>query len=144
MSASRPQVVLDTNVLVAGLRSRRGASFALLDLVGRDAFDIHLSVPLVLEYEDVLRRDIGGLVVPASAVEAVLDFHCAVAGHHRIHFLWRPTLRDPSDDMLLELAVAAEADVIVTHNLRDFAGLDRFGIRAESPRSFLATLRASP
>lgn len=139
---SLPQIVLDTNVLVAGLRSRKGASFAILDLVGRDAFDIHLSVPLVLEYEDVLRREIGGHVVPASAVEAVLDFHCAVAAHHRIHFLWRPTLSGPGDDMVLELAVAADVDLIVTHNLRDFAGVERFGIRAVSPRSFLALIRA--
>ncbi|MDT7857027.1 putative toxin-antitoxin system toxin component, PIN family [Rubrivirga sp. S365] len=136
----RPHVVLDTNVLVSGLRSRRGASFRLLDLVGDGAFDLHLSVPLVLEYEEVLMREVAGRFVPASAVEAILDFHCAVAHHHRVYFLWRPTLRDPSDDMVLELAVTAGADVVVTHNLRDFAGVDRFGLRAVPPGAFLAEI----
>ena len=141
---SKPQVVLDTNVLVSGLRSRNGASYAVLDLVGRGLFDLHLSVPLVFEYEDVLMREVAGRFVPASTVDAVLDFHCAVARQHRIYFLWRPALRDPGDDMVLELAVAAQADFVVTHNLRDFSGVDRFGLRAVPPRSFLAEIGASP
>ena len=141
---SRPQIVLDTNVLVAGLRSNRGASYLLLELVGRDLFDFHLSVPLVFEYEEVLTREVAGWFVPASTVEAILDFHCSVARQHRIYFFWRPALRDPGDDLVLELAVAAQADLIVTHNLRDFASVDRFGLRAVPPRTFLAELGALP
>ena len=138
-----PQIVLDTNVLVAGLRSNRGASYRLLDLVRRGLFDLHLSVPLVIEYEDVLSREVVGEFVPASTVEAILDFHCAVAEQHRIYFLWRPFLCDPGDDMVLELAVAARADV-VTHNLKDFGGVEQFGLRALSPRTFLAEIGALP
>ena len=141
---TKPQVVLDTNVLVSGLRSRKGASYLILDLVGRGLFDLHLSVPLVFEYEDVLTREVVGRFVPSSTVQAILDFHCAVARQHRIHFLWRPMLRDPGDDMLLELAVAAQVDLVVTHNLRDFVGVERFGIRALSPRSFLAEIGVLP
>jgi putative PIN family toxin of toxin-antitoxin system len=133
----RPQLVLDTNVLVAGLRSRSGASFRLLDLVGEERFDIHLSVPLVFEYEDALARQVAEHTVSAAAVEAVLDFHCAVAKRHQIFFLWRPVLRDPRDDMVLELAVKAGAEFIITYNTRDFMGIEAFGVRAIPPAVFL-------
>lgn len=134
---ARPQIVLDTNVLVAGLRSRAGASFRLLSLVGEERFDIHLSVPLVFEYEDALARQVAQHTVSTSAMEAVLDFHCAVAERHRIFFLWRPYLRDPRDDMVLELAVKAGAEFIITYNTRDFAGSQDFGVRAIPPAVFL-------
>jgi len=132
-----PEIVIDTNVLVAGLRSRRGAAFKLLSLVGSGRFGINLSVPLFMEYEDVLLRPESGIPLPRSAVEDVLDYHCAVARHHQIFFLWRPVLKDPRDDMVLELAVKANCHFIVTYNLRDFAGCERFRIRAIPPVEFL-------
>jgi putative PIN family toxin of toxin-antitoxin system len=139
-----PDIVLDTNVLVSGLRSRRGASFRLLQLVGTGRFTTHLSVALVLEYEAVLMRTVADRFVPRSAVDAILDYHSAVADHHRIHFLWHPFLRDPGDDLVLELAVAARAAFIVTHNLRDFGGVEQFGIRAVTPADFLRLLEPVP
>ena len=138
------QIVLDTNVLVAGLRSQRGASFRLLSLVGRGRFDINLSVPLVMEYEEVLMREVAEQHVARSVIEDVLDFHCDVAHRHRVFFLWRPTLRDADDDMVLELAVAAGCSRIVTHNLRDFAGVERFSIRAITPGAFLHEIGDTP
>ena len=79
-----PHIVIDTNVMVAGLRSRRGSVFRLFMLVGTGRFAIHLSVPLVLECEEVLLRELPHLQVPRSVVEDVLDFHCTVATHeHR-------------------------------------------------------------
>lgn len=132
-----PQIVLDTNVLVSGLRSRRGASFRILELVGTGRFDIHLSVPLVIEYEDALLRQIAEGRVDRSVMEAVIDYHCSVAGRHSIFFLWRPFLRDPRDDLVLELAVKARCDYILTFNERDFAGVERFGIEALGPKAFL-------
>jgi putative PIN family toxin of toxin-antitoxin system len=128
---------MDTNVLVAGLRSRRGYAFRLLQLVGRGHFEINLSVPLVLEYEEVLYRELPNLSVPQVVVDAVIDYHCRVANHHRIFFLWRPFLRDPDDDMVLEVAVKARCDFIVTYNLRDFQGIEQFGLQAITPRDFL-------
>jgi predicted nucleic acid-binding protein len=98
-----PEIVIDTNVFVAGLRSRRGASFMLLSLVGSGRFGINLSVPLVLEYEEVLLWTESGIFLPHSAIEDVLDYHCSVARHHEIFFLWRPYLKDPKDDMVLSL-----------------------------------------
>lgn len=134
------QIVLDTNVFVAALRSRRGASFRLLSLVGTSsAFKTNLSVPLVLEYEDVAKRP--GMV-PALSVEeidAVIDYLCTVSDKQEVFFLWRPHLKDPKDDMILELAVVAGADV-VTFNVRDFAGIQTFGLCALTPQAFLSEI----
>lgn len=129
-----PMIVLDSNVLVAALRSSRGASFALLSLVGTDAFEIAVSVPVILEYEEVLLRESGR---SPSVVGDVIDYVCSVAKHQSIFFLWRPRLPDPDDEMLLELAVAAGCDAIVTHNTRDFGPADEFGLRVLSPAVFL-------
>jgi putative PIN family toxin of toxin-antitoxin system len=137
-------IVIDTNVMVAGLRSRRGSTFRLLTLVGTEQFDIHLSVPLVFEYEEVLLRELPHLQVPRSVIEDVLDFHCTVATRHRIFFLWRPYLPDPDDDMVLELAVTAQCDFIVTYNTRDFVGVERFALQAIEPGAFLRHIGALP
>ncbi len=132
------QIVLDTNVLIAALRSRRGASFRLLSLVGTSsAFELNLSVPLVLEYEEVAKRPGLALGLSVEAVDAVIDYLCAVSNRREVFFLWRPFLKDPKDDMVLELTVAAGADTIVTFNLKDFAGTETFGLRVVTPQVFL-------
>lgn len=140
------QLALDTNVLAAALRSRHGASFALLDRLGTPAagYELHVSVPLVFEYEAVLRRHAAAAGLSAGDVDDVLDFVCAVAHHRQIFFLWRPALRDPGDDMVLELAVEAGADYLVTFNARDFAGAERFGVRVIAPRDLLRRLEGKP
>jgi predicted nucleic acid-binding protein len=86
-----PQIVIDTHVLVAGLRSRRGSAFRLLSLVGMGQFDIHLSVPLVFEYEAVLLRELPPLQVAKEAVQAIIDFHCTMATSHAIFFCGVPS-----------------------------------------------------
>ena len=132
------QVVLDTNVLVAGLRSQRGASFRLLTVVGADrSFELNLSVPLVLEYESALKRPGAVPALTDEDIDSVLDYLCFVGHHREIYFLWRPVLQDPKDDMVLEVAVEASCEFVVTHNLRDFRGMERFGVRAVSPSEFL-------
>ena len=137
-------VVLDTNVLIAALRSSQGASYRLLSLIGTGAFELSVSVPLVFEYEDVAKRHAAAVGLTAAEVDDVLDYLCSVAQHHRIYFLWRPVLRDPRDDMVLELAVEAACDFIITHNTRDFAGAERFGIQVITPGAFLRRLGALP
>ena len=134
------RIVLDTNVLVAGLRSRQGASHRLLQAIGSGAFDLVLSVPVVLEYEEVLKRMTRSLGLSGSDVDDVLDYLCSVAEPREIHFLWRPLLPDPHDDMVLELAVEARCDSIITFNVRDFAGAESFGIRVLTPPRFLSEL----
>jgi len=135
--SNSPQVVLDTNVIYSGLRSRRGASFKLLSLLGSGRFEIHLSVPLVLEYEEVLqekRRDLG---LTEADVDDVVNYLCRVAGLHEIHFLWRPRLKDPDDEMILELAVGAGCEYIVTYNKEDFPGVENFGIELVTAKELL-------
>ncbi len=137
-----PQVVLDTNVIIAGLRSQRGSAFRLLTLVGTASFDIHLSVPLVLEYQEALSRETSNLYIGAKEVDDFIEFHCLVATKHQIFFLWRPYLRDPKDDMVLELAVTAGCDSAVTYNTRDFVGIEKFGINVITPAELLKNIGA--
>ena len=134
------RIVLDTNVVYSGLYSRAGAAHRVLRALGTGRFDLVLSVPLLLEYEAVLRRDALSLGLTVRDVESFLDYVSLVASHQAIHFLWRPVLGDVDDDMLLELAVAGGCAVIVTHNGADFAGAERFGIGVLSPGEFLRVL----
>lgn len=131
------RVVLDTNVLVAGLRSNNGASYRILKDLVQGKFEIGISVPLILEYEATLSRQIQELTLNASDVESFLDYLCQIGEKQTVFYLWRPHLADPGDDMVLELAVASGADAIVTFNQRDFSGIDRFGIRILTPGDFL-------
>lgn len=131
------RVVLDSNVLVAGFRSRRGASFRLLELLRAGRFEIAISVPLALEYEAELVRHARVLGLQRHEAEGLVDYLCRVAHRQEIHFLWRPTLTDPRDEFILELAVAATCDAIVTHNVRDFRDVSRFEPRVIVPSDFL-------
>jgi len=134
------RIVLDTNVIVSGLRSRSGASFRVLSLVGTGAFEHCLSVPLLFEYEDALKRP-GAVPIRRGAIEEILDYLCSAADRRRIYFLWRPQLPDSGDDLVLEVAVAGRCDTIVTFNQRDFVGSDRFGVRIQTPAAFLVSLQ---
>ena len=131
------QIVLDTNVLLTALKSSRGASYRLLSLLESGGFTLHVSAPLIAEYEDVLKR--GHLALSPQQIDDVIDFICACAVHHKIFYLWRPTLKDPDDDFLLELAVKANAD-IVTWNLADFKRASSFGITVMTPADLLNQL----
>jgi putative PIN family toxin of toxin-antitoxin system len=134
--------VLDTNVLVSALRSRNGASFELLRRVGTAGWRLHISTALLLEYEEVARREAAALWARPERVEAILSFIAASAQEHAISFRWRSFLSDRDDDFILELAVAAGARYIITHDLRDFAGAKSFGITALRPAHFLKLLNA--
>ncbi|MEW6716404.1 MAG: putative toxin-antitoxin system toxin component, PIN family [Chloroflexota bacterium] len=130
-------IVIDTNVIYTALHSKRGASSKLLSLVGTGLFEIHLSVPLVLEYEDVLLRKNMSLPVTKDVISEVIDSLCALGHHHEIHFLWRPYLRDPKDELVLEIAVASQSKYIITYNVNDFTGAEEFGIKVMTPKEFL-------
>jgi putative PIN family toxin of toxin-antitoxin system len=139
-----PQIVIDTNVMVAGLRSRRGSAFQLLSLIDTEQFDIHLSVPLVLEYTEVLIRELPNLYLNRDEVDDLIDFYCAVGMHHEIFFLWQPFLRDPKDEMILELAVKAGCESIITYNTRDFTGVEQFGLKLLESSEFLRLIGKLP
>ena len=137
---SVPNIVIDTNVVIAALRSKRGASNKLLSLVGTSKFEIHDSVALILEYEDVIQRQRVELGLSQDEVSIFIDSLSSMAHHHKIYFLWRPFLTDVNDELVLELAVSANCEYIVTYNVSDFNGSEKFGIRAITPKKFLQVI----
>jgi putative PIN family toxin of toxin-antitoxin system len=137
---ARHRIVLDTNVLVAALRSSKGASHALLLHLGGNKVEFCLSVALALEYETVVKRPASGSRLTNTEKDDVLDYLCAECVRQKIYFLWRPTLKDPADDMVLEVAVASGAEAIVTFNKKDFEAAKSFGIKVLSPKEFLGSL----
>jgi len=137
---SIPNIVIDTNVIIAALRSKQGASNKLLSLVGTSKFEIHDSVALILEYEDVIQRQRTELGLSEDEVSIFIDSLCSMAHHHKIYFLWRPSLPDVNDELVLELAVSANCEYILTHNIKDFKGTEKFGIKAITPKEFLQVI----
>lgn len=134
------RVVIDTNVLISALRSRRGASFKLLSLVGTGRFVMNISVPLVLEYETTARKTKWEGKPAWNYIADILDYLCQEGEQQQIHFLWRPRAKDPKDDMILELAVAGNCDFIITYNKKDLREANAFGIKLLDPKEFLIKL----
>ncbi|TSA30727.1 MAG: putative toxin-antitoxin system toxin component, PIN family [Ignavibacteriales bacterium] len=130
------KIVIDTNVIVSALKSRNGYSFKLLSIIDDVRFHMSISVPLILEYEDAIKREKSKIGLDHSDIEAILDYICYIGKKREIYYLWRPYLKDPKDDMILELAVESESDNIITFNKNDFEGIDRFGINALTPKEF--------
>ena len=136
-----PQIVIDTNVLVAALKSRRGASFRLFQLIGQGKFSINISVPLILEYEEVAKRQLDKIALNEENIDNILNYICSVSHHRKIYYLWRPFLKDLKDDLVLELAIASESEYIVTYNKKDFARVpEKFGVCILSPKEFLLVI----
>ena len=130
------RLVLDTDVIVAAFRSDRGASRQLLLAVLDRKVVMLVSVPLMLEYEAVLKRpeQLDAIGVSADEIDTVLDALAAVAQPVRLLFLWRPMLKDPADEMVLDTAVNGQADRLVTFNLRHLGQAAReFGISVDVP-----------
>lgn len=132
-------VVLDTNVLIAALRSNLGASHALLDTLERRSWRPVISPALLLEYEAVLKREGAQSSLSAQDIDDFLDYLCSRSSQVQIFFRWRPALPDPDDDRILELAVRARA-TLVTFNTKDFVGAEQFGIRVVGPKELLSMI----
>lgn len=138
------RLVLDTDAIVAAMRSPGGASAAILRAARQDQVTLLVSVPLALEYESICRkpehRQAAGL--SDQQTEIFLDAVLAMSEPVETHFLWRPQLRDPSDEMVLEAAVNGRADALVTFNRRDFGTApERFGVLMLLPREALARIK---
>jgi putative PIN family toxin of toxin-antitoxin system len=137
------RLVLDTTVLVAGLRSASGASRQLLRAALEKRFVLLLSVPLVIEYEAVATRKehLKASGLKSAEVVALLDALISVSEPVVPRFRWRPMLRDPNDDMVFEAALNGHADLLVTFNRTDFAPLaPKSNIRIASPAEALREL----
>ncbi len=141
-SMGKTQIVLDTNIIVSALRSQQGASYRLVTLIGQADFEINLSVPLALEYEDAAKRLLGQIAMLEQDIDDILDYLCRMAQQREIFYLWRPFLKDPKDDMVLELAVSAGCAFIVAYNRQDFAGIEQFAVEAITPAEFLTKIGA--
>jgi putative PIN family toxin of toxin-antitoxin system len=140
------RAVLDTGVLVAALRSDRGASRQLLLAALDRKIVVLASVPLMLEYEAVLtrREQLEATGLTLQETNAILDALAAVAEVVTLRFLWRPRLKDPQDEMVLDTAVNGQANRLVTFNMRHLAAAAReFGIRAVPPGDFWRELRGA-
>jgi putative PIN family toxin of toxin-antitoxin system len=134
------RVVLDTSVLVAGLRSQPGASSRVLYAVAERRCIPLVTTAVFLEYEAVLLRSEQRLATGMSPedVEGFLAAFASAAEPVELNFLWRPQLRDPADELMLEAAVNGRAEALVTHNVGDFqSATARFGVRTLTPGAIL-------
>ena len=137
------RIVIDTSVLVAASRSRNGASYQLVSMLPSPHFEIALTIAVYTEWQAVLTRP--EHLPPGASPDMALGFVrylASVAHLQDVHFLWRPFLRDPDDDMVLECAVASGSQFIVTHNLKDFRRVEELKVQAITPADFLKRLRS--
>jgi len=133
----KPSIVIDTCVLISALRSKNGASVKLVSLVDSQKFSFSLSVPLVLEYESTAKRIARSLGLTHADIEDIIDYLCTIGKHRKVHYLWRPNLKDPGDDFVLELAVESECQYIVTFNIKDFSKANNFNVAVITPQELL-------
>ncbi len=138
------RLVLDADAVVAAMRSPTGASAAIIRAVRQNRATLLLSVPIALEYEAVCRRSDHWTEAGLSPeqVEIFLDAIIAMGEPVTTHFLWRPQLRDPNDEMVLEVAVNGRADAVVTFNTRDYGTAPaQFGVDILLPREAIARIK---
>ena len=136
--------MLDTDVIVAGMRSPTGASAELLRMARRGELTLLISVPLFIEYDAKCLEDehLNAAGLKVSDVQVFLDALTVIAKPVAIHFTWRPQLTDPTDEMVLETAISGQADALVTFNRRDFGKApEAFGIELLLPSAALRKLR---
>jgi putative PIN family toxin of toxin-antitoxin system len=138
------RAVLDTNVLLSSLLSRRGASFEILQRLRRGEWQLVVSNHLLLEYEEVLMRNVSALSLTFAEVDLFLNAICLAADCVELPAAQPPRLPDPDDEPLLRLAEASSARLITTHNLRHLRAAAAHGVSVLPPREFLRMLSAQP
>jgi len=130
-------VVIDTNVILSGLLSRKGQSFKILQGILQDRVRFAISVPLILEYEAVLKKKLDREIFTDEDIDAFINYLCKVGEPIKVFYLWRPFLKDPYDDHILEVAIAANCKYIITYNKADFKIAEELGIRAINPYEYM-------
>ncbi|MEW6303203.1 MAG: putative toxin-antitoxin system toxin component, PIN family [Verrucomicrobiota bacterium] len=135
------RAVMDTNVLVAALRSQRGASHELLRLLRNGQWTLVLSNTVLGEYHEVLHREADTLGLSHPDADAYLDVLCALAEQRTLTTAWQPAAADPDDEAFVQLAREAEVEYLVTHNVNDVAGARQFGAKVVRPADFLSIVR---
>ena len=135
-----PIVVIDTNVMLSALKSINGKSNQLLQEIGTGRFDFAISVPLILEYEAILKKHLDRTYYSDDDIDDFLNYLCQIGKHIKLFYLWRPYLRDGFDDHILELAIHSNSEMIITFNKKDFKEAEDLGIITLTPREFMDTL----
>lgn len=105
--------------------------------MGNENFDFAISVPLVLEYSKILYDQLDKILFSDEDIEEFINYICLVGIKTKIFYLWRPFLRDPFDDHILELAINSNANKIITFNKKDFLEAETLGIKIQTPKEFL-------
>ena len=134
------KVVMDANVITSALRSRNSFYFKLFSIIDDERIKVFISVPVILEYEDAVKRDKANVKLRKAEIDDILNFICFIAEQRKIYYLWRPFLRDAKNDMFLELAVESECDYIIIFNKRDYEGVESFGIKVITPKEFIKVI----
>ncbi len=135
------RAVLDTNVLLAALRSRQGASFEIISRYRKGEFAMLISNTVLSEYDEVLKREGPGLGVTAATVDRYLDALCSGAAPFRTSSFWKPALPDADDEAVAQLALEAKVGYLVTFNQRHFPADRLPAVQVVSPKDFLNVLR---
>jgi len=139
------KIIIDTDVLLSALFSRRGASYRVIKWLTEE-YHVHakqynsISNTQIIEFSDVLTRErnLARAQLTREDAEAFIDAFSLISFHQKINFLWRPFLKDIDDDMVLEVAFNSNAKYIITHNIKDFQGVnDKFNIEVITPQIFL-------
>jgi putative PIN family toxin of toxin-antitoxin system len=130
-------IVMDTNVLLSALKSKKGYSYQLLQKIINDEVKIAISVALILEYESILKRYLDKVLFSDFDIEEIINYLCLIGKKTKIFYLWRPYLKDYFDDHVLEVAINADCTKIVTFNIKDFQDVDKLGIQVMTPKEFL-------
>jgi putative PIN family toxin of toxin-antitoxin system len=134
------QIVIDTNVILAGLKSNKGASYLLLKQLNSNDFKLNISTTLILEYEYVLKRESQNLGLTLEDIDDIINGICYLANQHKIYYLWRPLSKDPNDDFIIDLAIKSQVDFIISYNKKDLKTIAKFNISLLTPKQFLQLL----
>ncbi|MBM2815475.1 MAG: PilT protein domain protein [Ignavibacteria bacterium] len=128
------QIVIDTNVIVTSMLSKKGASYKLVGIFDKaEKFDINITVPLFFEYEYALKKQ----NINYLKIEKILGYLAKHANQIDVHYLWRPYLPDTKDDCVLEAAINSSSQFIITYNKKDFKNVFQLGIKIVNPKEFL-------
>ncbi len=134
------QIVIDTNVILAGLRSKNGASYKLLSILNDKRFQINISATLIFEYEEILKREKKQIGLTNEEIDEIINGICYIADHHDIFYIWRPLAKDKDDDFLIDLALKCQAQFIISYNDKDLRPIEKFGVSILTPKQFLQLL----
>ena len=134
------QIVIDTNVVLAGLKSNKGASYKLFTILHDQRFKINISTTLVVEYEAILKRQQQQIGLNLEEIDNIINGICHLANHHQLFYIWRPFAKDKDDDFLIDLALKCQAQFIISYNQKDLQPIEKLGISILTPKQFLQLL----